>query len=34
MAIVGFKPDNLPRLPENPKKENSMEFNILKQFVV
>ena len=28
MAIVGFKPDNLPRLPENPKKENSMKFKI------
>jgi hypothetical protein len=28
MAIVGFKPDNLPRLPENPNKENSMKFKI------
>ena len=28
MAIVGFKPDNLPKLPENPNKENSMKFKI------
>ncbi len=28
MTIVGFKPDNLPKLPENPNKENSIKFKI------
>ena len=28
MAIVGLKADNLPRLPENPNKENTMKFKI------